>query len=382
MSLPKILRPPSLRPLKAAALILGAVALTAASAVASTAANTVITNTATVNFNDAGGVAQPAVSASATVTVALVPGAVTLSSPVPQTIAQGGANASLTYTITSTANGPDNYSLTSVATPANVSGVTPTFPGGTPIAVGGTTLAAPANNGDASITVPYDNAGGAVVNGIGVGSTIIVGGNPYTVTTVTKNAPANTTAIGIGTVIAGGTVAAGQIVGERKTFTVSVPSGTVTSGNSGTQTVNTTATSATAPNPATTQTTATVITVNRPTLTVSKLVSTDGGSTFGAAGSAPPGTVLIYKIVATNSGSTSAGAVAFTDALPAYLTYQAGTGKFATAAATTYAAATALTEGVGGYSMAANTVTYNPGGGTGTVAGGGVLVLFFGAKIN
>jgi uncharacterized repeat protein (TIGR01451 family) len=379
MSLSKALSPPSLRPRKAAALILGAVALTAASAVASTAANTVITNTATVNFNDAGGVAQPAVSASATVTVLLVPAAVTLSSPGPQTIAQGGVNASLTYTITSTANGPDNYTLTSVATPANVSGVTPTF--GTPIALGGTTLAAPANNGDGSITVPYDNAGGAVVNGIGVGSTIIIASNPYTVTTVTKNVAANTTTIGIGAVIAGPALA-GQIVGERKTFTVSVPSGTVTSGNSGTQTVNTTATSATAPNPATTQTTPTVITVNRPTLTVTKLVSTDGGSTFAASGSAVPGTVLIYKIIATNSGSTNANAVTFTDALPAYLTYQAGTGKFATAAATTYAVATALTEGSGGYSIAVNTVTYNPGGATGTVAGGGVLVLFFGAKIN
>ena len=50
-----VLSSPSLRPLRAAALILGAVALTASSALASTAANTVITNTATVNFNDAGG---------------------------------------------------------------------------------------------------------------------------------------------------------------------------------------------------------------------------------------------------------------------------------------------------------------------------------------
>ncbi len=125
-----------------------------------------------------------------------------------------------------------------------------------------------------------------------------------------------------------------------------------------------------------------MITVNRPTLTVTKQVSTDGGATFGATGSAPPGTVLIYKITATNTGATNATAVAFTDALPAYLTYQAATGKFATAAATTYAAATALTDNVGNYTIAANTVTYNPAGAGGTVAGGGVLVLFFGAKIN
>src|SRR5258708_24518346 len=113
-----VLSSPSLRPLRAAALILGAVALTASSALASTAANTAITNTATVNFNDAGGVAQPAVSASVTVTVSLVPAAVTLSSPRPQTIPPGGAHPSPTYTTTSTANRPHHHNLTTVATPA------------------------------------------------------------------------------------------------------------------------------------------------------------------------------------------------------------------------------------------------------------------------
>jgi uncharacterized repeat protein (TIGR01451 family) len=372
-----VLSSPNLRPLRAAALILGAVALTASSALASTAANTVITNTATVNFNDAGGVAQTAVSASASVTVTLVPAAVTLTSPPNQTISQG-TSATLTYTITSSANGPDTYNLASTATPTNDSSVTPTFPGGASVSLGGTTLAAAAANGDNAVTVPYDGVAGATVNGIGVGSTIVVGGNPYTVTSVTKNAGANTTTIGISTVIAGGGVAAGQIVGERKTFTETVASGNITSGSSGSQSVSTTATSATAPNPAATQTTATVITVNRPTLTVAKQVSTDGGATFGATGTAPPGTVLIYKITATNTGSTNATTVVFTDVVPAYLTYQTGTGKFATATATTYAAATALTEGSGGYAFAANTVTY----GAGTVAGGGVVVLFFGAKIN
>jgi uncharacterized repeat protein (TIGR01451 family) len=360
-------------------LILGALALTASSALASTAANTVITNTATVNFNDAGGVAQAAVSASASVTVTLVPAAVTLTSPPNQTISQG-TSATLTYTVTSSANGPDTYNLASTATPTNDSSVTPALPAS--ISLGGTTLAAAAANGDTSVTVPYDGVAGATVNGIGAGSVIVVGGSAYTVTSVTKNPGVNTTTIAISTVIAGGAVAAGQIVGERKTFIETVPSGNITSGSSGSQSVSTTATSGTAPNPSATQTTATVITVNRPTLTVTKQVSTDGGATFGATGNAPPGTVLIYKITATNTGATNATAVAFTDALPAYLTYQAATGKFATAAATTYAAATALTDNVGNYTIAANTVTYNPAGAGGTVAGGGVLVLFFGAKIN
>lgn len=369
----------SLRSLHAAALILVAVALTATSAVASTAANTVITNTATVNYNDAGNVAQPAVSASVAVTVTLVPSAVVLSSPPAQTIAQG-TSATLSYTITSTANGPDVYNLASTATPTNDSAVTPTLPAN--ITLGGTTLAVAANIGDGSITVPYDNSGLATINGIGAGSFIIIGGNQYTVGTVTKNAAANTAVITLTTLVAGSGQAIGTVVGERKTFTETVPSGTVTSGSSGSQSVATTATSTTAPGPATTQTTPTVIAVQRPTLTVTKLVSIDAGLTFSATGSAPPGTVLIYKITASNTGATNATSVAFTDVVPAYLTYQTGTGKFATAAATTYSGATALTEGSGGYAVSGSTVTYNPGGAAGTVAGSGVLILFFGAKIN
>lgn len=375
-------RTPLLR--AAAGLLVAAALFVPGAAFASTAANTTITNTATVNYNDAGGIAQAAVTATATVTVTLVPSAVVLSSPANQSIAQG-TSATLTYTITSTANGVDTYNLSASVTPsANNSSVTATFPGG-PVSLGGTTLAVIANNGDASITVPYDSAGGAAVNGgIGVGSSIVVGANVYTVSSVTKNAGANTTVIGIATPIAGGSVAVGQIVGERKTFTASIPSGTLSSGSSGTQTVSATATSATAPSPATTQTTPTVITVNRPTLTVTKLVSVDNGVTFVASGIAPPGTSLIYKIVATNTGTTNAQQVAFTDVVPSYLTYVAGTGKSATAAATTYAGAAALTEGAGGYSYSAGTrtVAYDPGGATGTVAGAGVLVLFFRATIN
>lgn len=353
----------------------------APSALASTAANTSIVNTATVNYNDAGGVAQTPVTASVTVSVTLVPAAVTLSSPANQTIAQGNS-ATLTYTITSNANGPDTYNLASTATPTNVTAVTPTLPAS--ISLGGTTLAVATLATDTSITVPYDgNVSNASINGIAVGGTVVVGAGAFTVTSIVKNAGANTAVVGLSAAV-GAVVAAGQIVGERKTFTETVPSGTVSSGSSGTQSVSTTATSATAPNPATTQATPTVITVDRPTLTVAKTVSTDGGATYVASGSAAPGTVLIYKVVATNTGSTNATAVAFTDVVPAYLTYVNGSGKTATATATSYAAATALTEGAGGYSYTAGTrtVAYNPGGATGTVAGGGVLVLFFQATIN
>jgi uncharacterized repeat protein (TIGR01451 family) len=371
------------RTLASSALLVLGVVLGSQAAWASTAANTTIANTATVNYNDSGGTPQTPVTATATVTVTLVPSAPVLSSPGPQTIAQG-TNATLTYTISATSNGPDTYNLGSIATPTNLSSVTPTLPAN--ITLGGTTLAAAASAGNTSITVPYDgNASNASVNGLVVGSVILVGGNSYTISSITKNAGANTTTVGLTGAIAGATVAAGQIVGQTTTFTVTVPSGTIVSGSSGSQSVSTTATSATSPNPATTQTTPTVITVNRPVLTVTKQVSTDNGTTFAASGVAPPGTSLIYKITATNGGATNALSVAFSDVVPQYLTYVNGSGKYATAAGTTYAGATALTEGSGGYSYTAgtSTVSYNPGSpGIGTVAGGGVLVLFFRATVN
>src|SRR5438067_12182349 len=100
----------------AAVALIGAALSFAPAALASTAANTSITNTATVNYNDAGGVAQTAVTATVSVTVTLVPSAVTLSSPAHQTIAQGTSDT-LTYTITSTANGPEHYNLSTHVTP-------------------------------------------------------------------------------------------------------------------------------------------------------------------------------------------------------------------------------------------------------------------------
>jgi uncharacterized repeat protein (TIGR01451 family) len=364
-------------------LVLAAIALAPAAAFASTAANTVINNTASVSYNDAGGAAQTPVTASASVTVTLVPSAVAITSPANQIIGQG-TSATLTYTVTATANGPDTYNLTSSATPSSVTAVTPAFPAN--ITLGGTTLAADTISGTNTITVPSDSIAGApaIVNGIAVNSHVMIGANEYVVASVTKNAATNTATIGLTTNIIGATVTAGQIVGERKTFTETVASGTVTSGSSGTQTVSTTATSATSAGATATQATPTVITVNRPTMTVTKLVSTDGGVTFGASGSAAPGTTLIYKITASNTGATSASQVAFTDVIPAYLSYVATSGKVATSSATAYSAATALTEGSGGYSYTAGTTTvaYNPGAATGTVAGGGVLVLFFEAKIN
>jgi uncharacterized repeat protein (TIGR01451 family) len=348
----------------------------------------VINNTATVNYNDAGGNAQAPVSASATATVTLIPSALNISSPANQSISQG-TPTTLTYVITGTANGPDTYNLSLTDAPTNETGTGAAVQGANPITLGGTTLAAAAPIGATTITVPYDqNASTASLNGLGAGSVVVIGGNPYTIAAAginkTSSATSNTVVLTLTTAIAGTAGTAGQIVPQQLTVTVNVPSGSVTSGSSGTQTVTLTGTSNTAPNPAASQGTPTVVTTNRPVVTLTKLVSSDNGATFAATSSAPPGTSLIYKVTATNGGTTNATTVQFTDVVPKFLTYVAGSAKLATSSATAYASATALTEGSGGYTFTAatGTVAYNPGGATGTVAGSGVLVLFFRATIN
>jgi uncharacterized repeat protein (TIGR01451 family) len=352
---------------------------------ASTAADTVITNTVTVNYKDSGGVAQTAVTATATVTVTLVPSAVTLSSPANPASIEQGTSATLTYTITGTANGRDTYNLSAVDTLTGITaGSYVTLPAS--VTLGGTTLAVAVANGNTSIFVPYDgNAGDSAINGIASGDTIVIGANAYVVTAIAENTGSNQSTITIaGPGITGGAVAVGQIVGERQTFTATVASGNVTAASSGTHSVVTTAVSNTSGAATTSQGTATVVTVIRPTLTVDKLVSSNGGTSYATTANAAPGTSLIYKIVVTNTGAGVATSVNISDVIPGYLTYVAGSGKQATSAATAYASATALTEGAAGYDFASNTVTYNPGSpGLGTVAGsGGELVLYFRATVN
>ena len=356
---------------------------------ASTASNTTITNTATVAFSDAGGVPQTAVTATATVTVTLVPSALNISSPPNVPNLPQGTAADLVYTIIGTANGPDTYSLSAADTVNNLTGTGITFPGGNPITLSATTLAANAPIGANTITVPYDgNASTATINGLVPGATIMIGGNPYVIAAAginkTGSVASNTVVITLVTPIAGTAGVAGAVVPERLLVHVNVPSGTVTTGTSGTQIITLSGTSTTDPTKTGTQGTPTTVTTIRPTLTVTKQVSTDNGATFTAAGNATPGTSLIYKITASNTGATAATQVQFTDVVPLFLTYVPGSARFAQAAST-YAAATALTEGSGGYTFtpATQTANYNPGGAIGTVAATtGVLIFFFRATIN
>lgn len=384
----------------AAAALVGIAALLAypAQSMASTAQGTVIENKVTVSYDAGGGVTQTA-TASAFVTVTLVQGAPNITASSTSAAVNQGATTNIVYTVTATSNGQETYNFGSAAGSVAATNMTTVGTGGaaSPLSfsLGATTLAANAGIGANTIKVPYNPVDTLVanssINGIAVGDTIIISGLPYQVASISKtNANVwgdpnyNMVTITLGSNI---TVAAsaGQVIGERTTFQVTYSSGTVDSGGtSGTFTVAGTAKSATGPTGTSNDTT--VTTSKPPSLGVTKEVSIDGGTTFFASASAAPASNLVYRITVTNNGGSNATSVKITDTLPPYLTYIAGQSKYATSAATTYAAATALTQDVGGYDFGtttANTITYNPGSpGIGTVAPGSVLVLFYSCKIN
>lgn len=372
-------------------MLLAAVVTIPTAADASTAKGTVIENRTTVSY-DAGGVAQTPVVASALVTITLVQGTpnVTVNTVSATTINQG-QSTTIGYYVSATCNGPVTYTFGSGS--AIVSNMSAAGTGGatTPLtySLGATTLATDASIGATTIKVPYDQVAAVTdVNGIAPGDTIMIGGNPYVVAaggisktdaTTWGNANYNLVTIALTSAIAGTAGTAGQVVGERTTFSVTFSSGMVSLGQiSGTFNEYGTAVSGgptgTSPN--------TLIMVNKPALAVSKEVSVDGGAIYSATGNATPGTSLIYRITITNSGGGDATSVQITDTLPPYLTYVSGVSKYAQSAATTYAGATALTEGAGGLTFAGSTLTYNPGGAVGTVAPAGVLVLFYRCTIN
>jgi hypothetical protein len=367
-------------------LMLMALAVTPQHAEANTASNTAIINTVTVNYRDAGGTAQTAVTASATVTVSLVPATPTLNAPADQNTTLASA-ANYSYTITSNANGPDTYNLTipSKVNSANITASTAT-PSATPISLGATTIFTPVTIGAAgttAIVVPSDTVSNASVNGITAGATVVINGQTYTVASIVDNASGTSTITVNGNGSASAALTYGTVIGEQKTFTLAV---TPTTMNPTTvnETVTTTLSARDSGNVAVAATDVTVTTVPAANLTVTKEVSTNG-TAWATTAAAPPGTLLYYRITVHNGGAGNATSVVITDPLTSYTTYSAGTAKRATGALVNYAAApTVLTDGSDGDGYDYNittpgTVTYN----VGTVASGAAsdVQLFFRALI-
>ena len=351
-----------------ALLLMAAVAATPRLADANTAANALIHNTATVNYKDAGGTAQAPVAASADVTVTLVAAAPNLSAPADQNTAPG-TPVTYNYTITATANGPDTYNLS--RTIAESAGITPGTSTAVPsvgsILLGASTFALPATiaaGGTTAITVPSDGVSDGNVNGIVAGNTVVIAGATYTVASVVDNAGGTSTISVTGNGTASALLPYGTLIAGQKTFSVLVTPGTVTATTNQTVTVDVKATSAAVP--AISSTDQTITTVLVASLSVVKEVSKDGNS-WSVATTAAPGTLLYYRITVTNNGGANATSVVITDPLTTYTTYVTGSGKRATGAASTYAAAPiTLTDAADGdgYDWAITTpgtVTYNVG---------------------
>ena len=167
--------------------------------------------------------------------------------------------------------------------------------------MGATTAAATAAIGTAIITVPNDNSNNSSVNGIVATDIVVIGGNPYTVQSISDG---GTTIPGTSTITLTTNlttaVAAGDPIYERQTFTTRVTPGTVTAASNQTIDVTTQAIGTTACGAAQD---VTRTTVNVAALTILKEVSPDGTNWYLTAGAPQflPGATVWYRITVTNT---------------------------------------------------------------------------------
>lgn len=328
-----------LRSLTAAILATGALAA-ANQAWATTAADTTIRNTVTVSYADAAGTNQTPITAQVDVSVNLVRSIPLLSAPVDQTT-DSATNAVYSYTITSTANGVTAYNLTTpLVQSAGISASTATASVAS-VTLGATTVASAVTinaAGTTTIVVPRDNTADGSINGLVVNDWIVIGGQLFQISGVGADLNGvGTTSI---TVNGNGTAlvaAAGTLIAEQQSFTVTVDPGPVSA--AGDQTITTTTTATDAVDNTYVDTDVTITTVRNVNLTVQKLVRnvTTGAAGLGAAVSfngndyyasgvtGNPGNTLEYLIVVSNAaGAADATAVRISDPLPPFTTYVAG----------------------------------------------------------
>jgi uncharacterized repeat protein (TIGR01451 family) len=318
-----------------------------ATAFAATAANSVISNTVTVNYEDGAGNAFPAQTDTATVTVTLVQGAPTLSSPADLSITTIVGDS--VYTIDSGANGPDTYTLSSAV--ADVAGApnvnTTVFRNATDsatinsIALGAssvyTGVTIPASPTITAVAVPADGSAGSEVNGIQAGDTVVVNGVAHTVDSVTDNASGTSTLNLVGAASAN-VVTAGMTIAERGSFIRRS-----TNDSNGTVDVTTTATDS----GSNSNSDIVRIAYSVANVSVTKEVSTDGGASYAATANAASGSTLTYRVTVTNASATQAASnIVVTDLLDVnFVTYSVNSAKAGSTIGQTYAAApTSLTD--------------------------------------
>ncbi len=194
----------------------------ATSAQADLAANTQILNQATLSYDD--GTSTLTLTDSVLVTVALVSGVPTLSSPADDATPYAGAATQIpfTYTLTAGSNGPDTYTLaTSIPSQTNTATATAAAPGSVLLGASITTSGSTAG----IINVPSDGATDGNVNGIAVNDTVSVNGESRTVTAISDPAT------GVATLTLSSVLSSAPAIGvpvlEQQTFTMTVTSGTI-----------------------------------------------------------------------------------------------------------------------------------------------------------
>lgn len=357
-----ITKPPGFfgKTLGAVASLVLAIAFIPGTASAETAANAVIGNTATVSFDDSAGNPQTAVTASVTVTVNLVPAVPTLASTPASQSTFSGTAVDYTYTITTNANGPDDYALSVAAVTTDV-GITVntrelrTASGGGGALLPTVNLAAttvvtnvtiPAN-GSNTVVVPNDGAIGGVLNGFNGGETIVVdpGGNNWVLTldSVDTDLATGTSTITISDSTGNArNLTTGMIIAEQVTFYLYLDADSTVDAAQATERV-TAQDGETVPNTDTDDTVTTINTV--PNVSVTKYVrnvlnaagnaggagaQAINGATYYTSGvTGNPTDTLEYVIVVSNSASSgTATDVIISDPIPEFTTYVGGSMDF------------------------------------------------------
>lgn len=370
-----------------AALSLATFTAPANAVVQGSAGNTIIRNKVTVNYNDAGGVAQTAVTATVDITVTTVNAAPTIKSVTPSPGTTGATGATQVYAveIVTNSNGPGTVTLTATdgsAVNIALSGTTPSVqaPGSVFL---GSSIIDPNNAGFLGVAqnvaaagtitfnipndggVPTDSAtsggapGDSSVNALSAGNTVyIYDGTTYfgkfAVTAVTDNAvgAGNTAAFSTITLqnsTAGAiafTPAYGWMIVESKSLNVTVTQGVVTvpsnpaswvttftgsmGGLNGTSTVTTNATSGLLTVAKYVRNATAPVVPAGPPPSVTPPIN-GGGVTFYQSGvSGKPGDTMEYLYVITNTGLGTVKAVVATDPVPTYTTLRSSTISYAT----------------------------------------------------
>lgn len=290
---------------------------------ANTAANAIIRNTVTVNYDDAGGTPQTAVTDFVDVTINLVEATPALNAPTDISITSD-LTAVYNYTLTATANGPDTYdlSVSSISDSAGFTSASTATLSAPSLNLGGTTVATAVTvnvASDTTITVPSDGASGGPVNGIQVGDVVVLGGFAFTVNAVddTNGGTPNSTST-ITVDFNGNTPAlsVGDVIGEQQTFTVTVDPGNINATVDQTVDVDINARDDASAQAAATDSSLTTVQVAALTLTKTADVA-----------NAAPGDIITYTVTIDVAGTTATSVTA-ADAVPAYTTLVTGVGSY------------------------------------------------------